>query len=47
MQMWVDLRVLLILMVERMVRIHVMAVMKVENWVLRRMKEVRKGHQTM
>ena len=45
--MMVDSRVLLILMVERMVRIHATVEMKVENLAFQRMKEVRKVLQTM
>ena len=40
--MMVDSRVLLILMVERMVRIHAMAVMKVVSLAFPTMKEVKK-----
>ena len=47
MQLTVQLRVLLILMVERMVRIHVMAEMKVGNWAFQRLKEVMKVLQTL
>ena len=45
--MKVQLRVLLILMDERMVRIHATAVMKVVNLAFQIMKEVKKVLQTM
>ena len=45
--MTVDSKVLLILMDERMVRIHAMAERKVENWVLLIMKEAMKVLQIM